>query len=342
MKLPDPGNGCEAPERDDIPRPQHDTAAAAILSSKTKFHFPTNAEEAPRFHQELVEMMAPLVSMLKADKNLTIEERTIPGPRGEIPLVVLQSSSPTPQDQTRPGILFLHGGAMIAGDGFSTITQLTGMAHDINAVIISVDYRRAPEYQDVALVEDCYAALVWVGERLDKLGIDKERLMIAGCSAGGGLAAGTALKARDEGGPKLCAQLLSSPMLDDRTNTNSALQFMHPEDESGLYNTTWNRTAWKLVLGDRAGGDDVSYYVAPARATDLSGLPEAYIDVGSAEPFRDEATAYALNLWKSGSQANLHVWAGGWHGFDFTPGLDFAETAVRTRNDWIRKMLVPK
>lgn len=281
--------------------------------------------------------MAPLVAMFRADKDLKIDEFTVPGPRGEIPLVTMQKN---PATKKRPGILFLHGGAMILGDAFSTITQFTGMIKELDAVVVSVDYRLAPKFQDVALVEDCYAALAWVGSHLNDLGIDKDRLMIAGCSAGGGLAAGTALKARDCGGPKLCAQLLSAPMLDDRTNTPSALQFM--QTDTGLYNTTWNRIAWNMVLGDRVGGDDVSCYVAPARATDLSGLPEAYIDVGSAEPFRDEAVAYATNLWECGTQANLHVWAGGWHGFDFVPGLDIAETAVRTRNDWVRKMLAPK
>ncbi|KAJ5369582.1 hypothetical protein N7509_014194 [Penicillium cosmopolitanum] len=116
--------------------------------------------------------------------------------------------------------------------------------------------------------------------------------------------------ARDQQAPKLCGQLLSGPMLDDRNTTVSAQQSLDLND--GSYDTTQNRTAWGFVLGDRAAGSDVSCYnVAPARAHDLFRLPQAYIDVGLNKLFRDEAVAYTLRMWEGGSQADLHVWAGG-------------------------------
>ncbi|KAH8755374.1 Alpha/Beta hydrolase protein [Diaporthe sp. PMI_573] len=183
----------------------------------------------------------------------------------------------------RPGIVHIHGGGMFAGDVY--LGTDAKWATDFDAVTIMVDYRLAPEAQDLALVEDCYAALLWVGEHLSELNIDPARLLLEGGSAGGALAAGAALMTRDKGGPQLCGLLLRCPMLDDRNNSTSCRQYW----DSGTFTGATNQFAWKCVLGDRAGGDGVSYYVSPGRATDLSGLPETYIDVGSAEPFRDSA-----------------------------------------------------
>jgi acetyl esterase/lipase len=125
-------------------------------------------------------------------------------------------------------------------------------------------------------------------------------------------------------------------MIDDRNDTVSSQQI----EGVGVWDRTSNLTGWTALLGDRRGGDDVSIYAAPARATDLAGLPPAFIDVGSAEVFRDEAVAYAGAIWAAGGEAELHVWAGGFHGFNaLAPGTDLAVAANRARDDWLARLL---
>ena len=201
---------------------------------------------------------------------------------------------------------------MIAGNPRSGLAGVLPWVVDHDAVLVSVDYRLAPEFPDPYPVEDCYAGLVWTAENAAELGIDPERVIITGSSAGGGLSAGTALLARDRKGPKLIGQVLVYPMLDDRNETVSSHQY----DGAGLWDRQSNLLGWTCLLGERRGTDDVSIYAAPARATDLSGLPPAFIDVGSAEVFRDEDVAYASALWAAGVQAELHVWPGAFHGSD--------------------------
>jgi acetyl esterase/lipase len=168
------------------------------------------------------------------------------------------------------------------------------------------------------------------------LGVDPGRLLLAGGSAGGGLAAGVALMNRDRHGPELCGQLLMCPMLDDRDSTVSTLQYA----DAGLWTRSTNVVGWTALLGEAKGGDDVHEYAAPARATDLADLPPAYIDCGSAEVFRDEDVAYAQAIWAVGGQAELHVWAGGFHAFDgFVPDAAVSRVAVATRQAWINKTL---
>ena len=173
------------------------------------------------------------------------------------------------------------------------------------------------------------------GER-NALGIDPARLIVAGASSGGGLAAGMVLAARDRLGPKLKGQLLIYPMLDDRGITPSTHQF----DGIGVWDRVSNETGWQAMLGDAYRTEAVSPYIAPSRASDLSGLPPAYIDVGSAEIFRDEAVAYASALWNDGSEAELHVWPGGFHAFDiFAAHTHLAQGMISTRTAWIEKLL---
>ncbi len=269
-----------------------------------------------------------------AAHGLVRSDRSIPGHRGD-PIVV---SVIARGDHSAPGagILQTHAGGMVAG------TRMTGLAavlpwlveHD--AVMVTVEYRLAPEFPDPYPVEDAYAALVWTAEHAEELLIDPDRILIAGASAGAGVAAGTALLARDRRGPRLTGQMLIGPMLDDRDRTVSTLQYegMPPWDRVS------NRMGWTALLGDRRGSDDVSIHAAPARAVDLAGLPPAYIDCGSAEVFRDEDVAYAGALWAAGVQAELHVWAGGTHGFDFlAPDAPVSRAARAARDAWIARHL---
>jgi len=235
-----------------------------------------------------------------------------------------------------PAIYHVHGGGMIAGNRMVGVSQILPWIVEHHAVAITVEYRLAPEFPDPHPVEDCYAGLLWTAEHAAELGIDLDRLIIAGASAGGGLAAGVALLARDRKGPRLAGQVLMCPMLDDRDDTASTVQF----ESAGIWIRSSNRVGWDALLGDRRGTDDVSIYAAPARATDLSGLPPTFIDCGSAELFRDEDVAYATSLWCAGVQAELHVWPGGFHGFDMVaPHTALAHAATAVRSAWVAKLL---
>ncbi|MCE0766958.1 alpha/beta hydrolase [Pseudonocardia kujensis] len=239
-------------------------------------------------------------------------------------------------DTPRPGVLFAHSGGLMFGDRFSGADLVLDWVDGLGAVLVTVEYRLAPEFPDPFPREDCYAALEWVAASAEVLGIRRDRLMVAGASSGGGLAAGTALAARDRGGPALCGQVLDYPMLDDRGVTPSTRQF----DGVGVWDRVSNETGWTALLGEACGGPDVSPYAAPARATDLCGLPPAFVDVGAAEIFRDEAIGYADRIWAAGGDAELHVWAGGFHAFDiFAPHTALARGMIRTRNAWVEKIL---
>jgi acetyl esterase/lipase len=282
------------------------------------------------------ELRAPIVKALYERKDMVLEDNVVPGPRGDIPVTVMRPSAASETSGSRrPGVVFIHGGGFIVGDRFWGIDDQWIVS--LGAVVVAVDYRLAPEFSGLALVEDCYAALTWVAANLQPLGIDPARLALAGASAGGALAAGTALMSRDRGGPRLCALSLKCPMLDDRNNSLSCHQYA----DDGSFSAAQNRFSWACVLGDTAGGDDVSQYIAPARSTDLSNLPETFIDVGSAEPFRDEAVDFAMTLWAAGSQAELHVWPGGFHGFEaFVPDADISKGAIESSFAWMRKKLI--
>ncbi|MFE3151839.1 alpha/beta hydrolase [Streptomyces sp. NPDC059218] len=266
--------------------------------------------------------------------GLTKREITVRGHEGvELAASVIACADHT---GTGPGIYHVHGGGMIAGERMVGVSQIVPWIVEHDAVAVTVEYRLAPEFPDPIPVEDCYAGLLWTAEHAAELGIDPDRLMIAGASAGGGLAAGAALLARDRKGPDLIGQVLICPMLDDRDQTVSTLQY----DDAGMWLRESNRTGWNALLGDRRGTDDVSAYSAPARATDLSGLPPAFIDCGSAELFRDEDVAYATALWAAGVQAELHVWPGGFHGFDMVaPHTALAQAATASRNEWVARLL---
>jgi acetyl esterase/lipase len=207
---------------------------------------------------------------------------------------------------------------------------------EYGAVGATVDYRLAPDFADPVPVEDCYAGFEWFTGNAEMLGFDPRWVLIGGQSAGGGLSVGTTLLLRDRSRPLPAAMLLMWPMLDDRNETVSAQQI----DGVGIWDHTSNETGWAALLGDRRGTADVSIYAAPARATDLSGLPPAYIEAGSAEVFRDEAVAFASEIWEAGGSAELHIWAGGFHGFQtIVPTAALSKTAIQTRESWIRREL---
>lgn len=279
-------------------------------------------------------LAAPPISEQIGDRPIHHVERVIPGPEGA-PDLTISIFSREDHVAGGPGIFHTHGGGMIVGDRFTGADEFLSWVIEFDAVVVSVEYRLAPENPDPAPVDDCYAALVWTAEHADEIGIDPARLVIGGASAGGGLAAGVALKARDLGGPALAGQLLIYPMLDDRNESISSRQV----DGFGVWDRGSNDTGWDALLGDRRKTDAVSIYASPARATDLTGLPPAFIDVATCEVFRDEDVTYATKIWEQGGVAELHVWPGGFHGFDaLAPQAALSLQARAARVVWLHRI----
>ncbi|GAA2515779.1 alpha/beta hydrolase [Winogradskya humida] len=267
--------------------------------------------------------------------RFAVTERTVPGLPGD-PGVSLLICTPIGVPGPRPAIYHTHGGGMFTGDHRIGLGDLLGTADRFGATLLSVGYRLAPENPYPAPIDDVYAGLLWTAEHGDELGIDPQRIIAAGTSAGGGLTAALALRVRDQGGPRLLGQWLMCPMLDDRNNSGSVRQMAGRD----IWDATWNGVGWTALLGDARGGPDVPPYAAPARATDLSGLPSAFTDAGSAESLRDEAMAYAARIWQAGGQAELHIWSGGYHVFDWTaPDARVSRAAREARISWLDRLL---
>lgn len=316
------------------PPPPFDPEVAAVLAAFGGFP-PITPELIPLVRQGLPGIEPPTLEGLTRDGAFTVTERDVPGPDGA-PDVQLLVCRPTGATTALPGVYFVHGGGMVLGDNRSGVDEALDWAQELGLVVVSVEYRLAPETPHPGPVEDCYAGLVWTAEHAAELGLDPDRLVVAGVSAGGGLGAALALMSRDRGGPALAGQLLVYPMLDDRNDSPSAVQM----GDTGTWGRTANDTGWTALLGEARGGPDVSPYAAPARAQDLSGLPPAFVDVASAENFRDEDVAYATRIWQAGGSAELHVWPGGFHGFDgFAPQAQISQEARAARLRWLRRLL---
>ncbi|MGW5107492.1 alpha/beta hydrolase [Nocardia sp. NPDC004123] len=269
---------------------------------------------------------------LTAGGRVRVEELTITPAEAELPLVVL---SPAEGQGPWPLIYYVHGGGMVAGGRHLGLDDLISHVADGSAVVVSIEYRLAPEHPDPAPITDCYDGLRWCAENAGQLRIDPSHIIVTGTSAGGGLAAGVTLMARDSGFPAVSHQVLVCPMLDDRFETHSSRML----DDDGTWDRNGNLYGWTALLGDRRGTEDVSYYAAPARAKDLSGLPRTFIDVGSAEGFRDEVIVYAMGLSQAGVSVDLHMWGGGFHGFENITPAAIAQSSFSTRTEFFRRAL---
>ena len=274
--------------------------------------------------------MAARRPLLPPGEAVAVHDRLVPGPAGapEIRLRIYRPRAVPAAQTMLPALYWIHGGGMVMGNLDGDNARLSEVVEQVGCVAVSVEYRLAPENPHPAPVEDCYAGLVWTAAHADELGIDAARLALGGASAGAGLAAATALLARDHGGPALVFQLLIYPMLDDRNLTPSSYEIT----DVGIWDRATNIGGWTALLGEQVGTDAVSPYAAPARARDLSRLPAAFIDVGTADLFRDEDIDYAQRLMQAGTPTELHVYPGAFHGFDgMAPGARLTVVARAAR-----------
>jgi acetyl esterase/lipase len=230
---------------------------------------------------------------------MEIEDRMVPADP-DVPVRIYRPRA------AQGAVIWMHGGGWMMGTLDTEHAWASRVAEGSGAVVISVGYRLAPEHPFPAAHDDVYAVLAWTAEHAAELGIDPGYIAVAGHSAGANLAAGVALRARDEQGPPIRFQLLNEPALDDRQQTWSARNFT---------GTPWaNRDKIAVNWRSYLSGAPASPYAAPARATDLSGLPPAYISSAEFCPNRDENIDYAVRLLQAGVSVELHQWAGTFHG----------------------------
>lgn len=277
--------------------------------------------EAERFAQ------FPAIVAPEVQERIELSVRTAAGPSGA-PDLSLHVYKPRDTREKLPCIYHIHGGGFVGGGAAQVEALHRPLSHALNCIIVSVDYRLAPENPFPAGIEDCYAGLAWTFANADALDIDTTRIGVMGESAGGGLAAALALLARDRGEYQLAFQHLIYPMLDDRTCVAA-----EPNPIAGefIWTPHNNRFGWTALLGCEPGGPDVSPYAAPARSTDLSRLPSSFIACPTLDLFIDENVNYAQRLMRAGVPVELHVYPGGFHGFDIFGGD--APLSVRARAD---------
>jgi triacylglycerol lipase len=268
------------------------------------------------------------------DSGVDVEEREVPGPAGA-PAIRLHIYRPRGAAGPLGCIYHIHGGGYVGGKAGELAFVHRPLAGALGCVIVSVDYRLAPETVFPGAIEDCYAGLAWTIAHADDLGIDPARVGVMGESAGGGLAAALALMVRDRGEYRLAFQHLTYPMIDDRTCTRPA----HPVAGEFIWTPANNRFGWAALLGCEPGSEGVSPYAAAARAEDLAGLPPTFIMTGTLDLFVDEDIEYARRLIAAGVPTELHIHPGGFHGFDALPGPGVANRAQAQRLDALARGL---
>jgi acetyl esterase/lipase len=291
--------------------------------------------DVPAARRMMDELAAAQMAKASPIEGVSTEDRRVPGPAGA-PEVFVRIYQPTDRPHTLPALLWIHGGGYVLGSVERDDLLAKHLARIGQCVVASVEYRLAPEYPFPAPVEDCYAALKWLSAHSTELGVNKSRIAIGGASAGGGLAAGLALLTRDRAEVEVSFQLLIYPMIDDR-NIAPASQAV---PDTFVWTRENNRMGWRAYLGCEPGGADVSPYAAAARATDLKGLPPAYIPVGDLDLFLDENITYAQRLLAAGVPSELHVYPGAFHGFNgFVPSAEISRRFNAERDSALKRML---
>ncbi|KAL5361689.1 Alpha/Beta hydrolase protein [Aspergillus floccosus] len=315
-----------------IPRPPLNSDLAEAHKNAPLLE--VSSPEERRTYRQQINSLFTVENAIKGKEDvISYEERDIPGPAGPMRATIFRPKHQTRQTDDIPGILHIHGGGLATGNRFMGITVLDWV-ETFGAICVTAEYRLAPEHHQPAALEDSYAALKWMSEHAAELGFNPHKLVVCGGSAGGNLAAGVTLLARDRSGPEVSGQILMYPWVDDSMDSLSMQQF------GDIAPVTKANT---IQVAEFAFGKDhehANMYTAPARAKDLSSLPPTFIDVGEADVFRDQDIAYASALWRDGVSTELHVWPGSWHGFDvFVPEATISARARAARTEWLQKLL---
>lgn len=282
--------------------------------------------------KEMHDFLVGMAALLPIDDAVLTSERFIPGAAGD-PDVRIKIYEPRVKHEPLPGVLYIHGGGYILGSADMMDPALRQLVSELECIIVSVDYRLAPEHPFPAPLEDCYAALKWFSENAEELGSDSSRIAVVGPSAGGGLTAAVSLLARDRNGPPIIFQMPLYPMLDDRNMTRSSNEIT----DGRVWNKAKNQLGWEMYLGDNG---EVSQYAAPARAADLSGLPPTYTCVGDLDPFRDETIDYAARLTQAGVPTEFHLYPGCFHGFEeYFPSAEISRRVIAEYHAALKRAL---
>lgn len=281
---------------------------------------PISLDNLPALRAAMAEQIIPVG---QPAEGITMEEQWIPSLSEDHQIRVL-IYRPEQVTDNMPAILEIHGGGYVVGAPEMSDASNRYYAQSIGGVVVAVDYRLSPETPHPGPVEDCYSALKWLHDNAEQLQINRQRIGILGGSAGGGLAAALTLLARDRQEVPIALQVLLMPMLDDRTVTRYE-KSPHPYAGEFVFSMPSNRFGWSCLLGQEPGSDDISYYAAPARADDLSGLPATFISTGALDLFVEENLDYARRLIHAGVATELHVYPGAIHGFAMMTGSTVAK-----------------
>jgi len=286
---------------------------------------------------EIRTQITAMLNMAPAETtNETDVETFIVPERVGVPACRVLQYRPARRKEPLPAILHIHGGGYVMGAPEMMDNAHRILASELNCAIFSVDYRLAPETIHPGQLEDCFSVLEWLYNSSERLRIDRARLGLKGESAGGGLAAGLALLARDRGGPPLAFQHLIYPMLDDRTCVRPDL---NPASGEFIWTRDNNVFGWSSLLGVAPGGNATSFYAAAARATDLGDLPPTFISAGGLDLFLEEDVDYAMRLGRAGVAVELHVYPGAIHGFQMASAARVGRAAERESRESLRRGL---
>jgi acetyl esterase/lipase len=283
-----------------------------------------------------IRLLISLIPAPKTPADVSINNIKIDNRDGSAK-IRLRIYQPVQPANATPLLIWMHGGGYIIGKPEMEDTLCIQFVRELGISIVSVDYRLAPKHPFPAGLEDCYAALMWAKHNSEQLGFDAARIAVGGTSAGGGLAAALAQLAHDRKEVSPIFQLLTYPMLDDRTTLRADIDDSH----SPTWSQKSNQFGWKSYLGKEYGTDEPPVHSVPARRKDLSGLPPAWIGVGTLDVFYEEDMAYAQRLKESGVACDLNIVQGAFHGFDvFDPGIPIVQEFRKSQISAMKKYLV--